>query len=113
MNLKTISWKNNKIKIIDQAKLPGKLEYLYISNIKDLRQAIRKMRVRGAPALGIAGALGVYLGIKDFDGEDAGNFNQRLNVSAVILLLPVRLPTISLGVLKGYAMLLLKINASR
>lgn len=65
MNLQTIDWKNNQIKIIDQTKLPLKLEYLYIKNLKTLWQAIKELKVRGAPALGAAAGLGVYLGIKD------------------------------------------------
>lgn len=65
MEIKTIDWKNNKIKIIAQTLLPGKLKYLYISDLKTLWGAIKRLEVRGAPALGVAGALGVYLGIRD------------------------------------------------
>ncbi|MBN2830839.1 MAG: S-methyl-5-thioribose-1-phosphate isomerase [Candidatus Omnitrophica bacterium] len=78
MSFKTIEYKYGKIKIIDQSKLPDKLEYLYISNIKDLRQAIRRLSVRGAPALGACAELGVYLGIRDFKGNDYGSFIRKL-----------------------------------
>ena len=73
MNIRTIAWINNKIKIIDQTKLPHKLEYIYIDNLKDLWQAIKLMKVRGAPVLGAAAGLGVYLGIR---GSKANNFAQ-------------------------------------
>ncbi|MDD5730621.1 MAG: S-methyl-5-thioribose-1-phosphate isomerase [Candidatus Omnitrophica bacterium] len=72
MDFKTIEWKNNKIKMIDQTQLPQKLVYLHIDNLKTLWQAIKEMKVRGAPALGAAAGLGVYLGVKD---SKAGNFN--------------------------------------
>jgi len=73
MDIRTIEWKNNKIKIIDQTKLPKDLEYVYIKDINSLWMAIRTMRIRGAPALGAAAALGAYLGIKD---SKAKNFKQ-------------------------------------
>ncbi|MFA5275329.1 MAG: S-methyl-5-thioribose-1-phosphate isomerase [Candidatus Omnitrophota bacterium] len=73
MNIRTIEWKNGAIKIIDQTKLPGKLEYLYVKDLKNLKTAIKELKVRGAPALGVAAALGVYVGIK---GSKAKNFKE-------------------------------------
>lgn len=78
MNLETISWQKNKIKIIDQSKLPFKLEYLYIRDIVTLYRAIRRMCIRGAPALGAAAGLGVYLGIKDFRGNNLEDFKRKV-----------------------------------
>jgi len=66
----SILWDEDRIKIIDQTKLPHKLVYIYIENIEQLREAIRNMRIRGAPALGAAGALGVLLGIQNFKAKD-------------------------------------------
>jgi methylthioribose-1-phosphate isomerase len=79
MHLKTLEWRKGRIKIVDQTKLPQSLEYIYIDNIKDLHFAIKKLQVRGAPALGVAGALGVYLGIKDLREESFSGFRQKLN----------------------------------
>ena len=79
MGLKTIEWKRNSIKIIDQTKLPVKLEYLYIQDLKTLWKAIRQLKVRGAPALGAAAALGVYLGIKDSRATDFDSFFRELD----------------------------------
>ncbi len=79
MNIRTIEWKNNAIKIIDQTKLPGKLEYLYIKDLKTLWQAIKELKVRGAPALGAAAALGVYLGIKDLRAKNFFEFRRELD----------------------------------
>ena len=82
MNIRTIDWKNNKVRIIDQTKLPQKLVYLNIGRLKDLWQAIRILRVRGAPALGAAAALGVYLGVRDYPGNDWPGFNRKLEAAA-------------------------------
>ncbi len=70
MNLKTIEWKNNSIRIIDQTKLPGKLVFLEIKDLSLLWKAIKELKVRGAPALGGVAGLGVYLGIKDSQAKD-------------------------------------------
>jgi methylthioribose-1-phosphate isomerase len=79
MSIRTIDWKNNKIRIIDQTRLPQKLVYVNIANLKDLWQAIKIMQVRGAPALGAAAGLGVYLGIKDYPDSDWFGFSRKLN----------------------------------
>ena len=82
MNIRTIDWKNNKIRIIDQTKLPQELVYINIGNLKDLWQAIKTMQVRGAPALGVAAGLGMYLGIKDYVCSDWNRFIRKLNIVA-------------------------------
>ena len=74
MDIKTIEWKNGSIKIIDQTKLPSKLEYIYIKDPESLWQAIKNMKVRGAPALGVAAAFGVYLGLKGSKAKDPRDF---------------------------------------
>jgi len=79
MKLETITWSKNKIKIIDQTKLPLKLEYLYLDNLSSLWQAIKILKVRGAPALGIAAALGVYLGVKDSKATNFRDFWRQLD----------------------------------
>ncbi|MBO4385077.1 MAG: S-methyl-5-thioribose-1-phosphate isomerase [Clostridia bacterium] len=57
--------------IIDQTKLPGKLDYIEIKDRETLFEAIRKLRVRGAPAIGIAAAYGYYLCAReDMNEED-------------------------------------------
>ena len=58
---KTIEWENNKSKMVDQTKIPHAMEYVYIDNTQDMYDAIKTMIVRGAPAIGIAGAHGVAL----------------------------------------------------
>lgn len=78
MNIRTIDWENNRIKLIDQTKLPQNLEYIYIKDLKELWQAIKLMKIRGAPALGAAAGLGVYLGIKDLKAKNFSQFKKEL-----------------------------------
>jgi methylthioribose-1-phosphate isomerase len=70
----TIIWTRGCVKIIDQTRLPRKCEYLYCRDVSALWEAIRRLRVRGAPALGVAAAFGVLLGIKTFSGRDCDAF---------------------------------------
>ena len=70
MYIETIRWKKNALNIIDQTQLPEKLRILKLRDIKEVWGAIKKLRVRGAPAIGIAGAFGVYLGIRNFKIND-------------------------------------------
>lgn len=79
MEIRTIEWKNNGVKIIDQTKLPLELRYLYIKDLKTLWKAIKELKVRGAPALGLAGASGVYLGIKDSKAKNFRDFSKELD----------------------------------
>jgi len=82
MNIKTIEWINNRIKLIDQTRLPARFKHIYISDVKKLWLAIKKMQVRGAPALGAAAALGVYLGIRK---SQANNFTQFKNKLEIVI----------------------------
>lgn len=79
MKISTIEWKNNKVRIIDQTKLPTKLEYMNIDKVEELWSAIKLLKVRGAPALGAAAALGVYLGIKGAQAKDFNTFARELD----------------------------------
>ncbi|MCK4881501.1 MAG: S-methyl-5-thioribose-1-phosphate isomerase, partial [Candidatus Omnitrophica bacterium] len=74
MSIPTISWVNGNVKIIDQTKLPLKLQYITCRDVKTLWKAIKVLSVRGAPALGVSAAFGVLLGIKTFKGNDRKRF---------------------------------------
>lgn len=66
--MKTLEWEDNRLKLIDQRKLPDELAYVYCDNYKDVIVAIKDMTVRGAPAIGVAAAFGMALGY--LAGED-------------------------------------------
>ncbi len=63
----TITWENGRLRIIDQTKLPAELSYIYCDTIQDVWDAIKQLKVRGAPAIGIAAAFGVLVGLRDAD----------------------------------------------
>ena len=50
--------------IIDQTLLPNRVEYLSLTRTEDIFEAIRSLRVRGAPAIGVAAGFGAYLAAK-------------------------------------------------
>lgn len=62
--VKTIEWTGSAVRIIDQTRLPHAQIYLDIHTPEEMIAAIRAMRIRGAPALGVAGAYGVALGAR-------------------------------------------------
>ncbi len=74
--IKTIQYIHDAVRIIDQTKLPAKLVYEDCRNLKSLIFAIKTLKVRGAPALGVAAAFGVVLGVKDVTGNDRTRFIQ-------------------------------------
>jgi len=78
LSVKTIEWIEGKIKIIDQTKLPGELKYIYCKDVRDLREAISSLRIRGAPALGIAGALGVILEMQKSSARNYPDFKREM-----------------------------------
>lgn len=75
----TIEWKNDKARLIDQTKLPGDLVYIDCKDVKTLWRAIKKLQVRGAPAIGIAASLGVVLGIKNSKSKNFSDFIKELD----------------------------------
>ncbi|MGM0545287.1 MAG: S-methyl-5-thioribose-1-phosphate isomerase [Bacteroidota bacterium] len=63
--IQSIEWRNDHVRILDQTYLPGREVYSDIRDVGRMWEAIKKLRIRGAPAIGIAAAYGLYLGIKD------------------------------------------------
>jgi methylthioribose-1-phosphate isomerase len=72
--IKTIEWKNERVVMIDQRVLPHREVYRVCRDYEEVAQAIREMVIRGAPAIGVAAAMGVALGAsksqeKNFDRQ--------------------------------------------
>ncbi|MFB4290461.1 S-methyl-5-thioribose-1-phosphate isomerase [Nonomuraea sp. ATR24] len=59
--MRTIDWVDGAVELIDQTRLPAECVTLRLHTVDELVEAIRRLAVRGAPALGVAGALGVVL----------------------------------------------------
>jgi len=79
MPLPTITWENNAVCIIDQTKLPLEKIFITISTKEKMWEAIKMLKIRGAPAIGIAAAFGVYLGIRDYNSSSFEGFLKKLN----------------------------------
>jgi len=62
-SLRTIEWKDNTLIMIDQTKLPTKLEFVKFTDYQDVANAIKTLVVRGAPAIGVSGAFGMALAV--------------------------------------------------
>lgn len=75
----TLRWKADKLEILDQTLLPGKVSYIACSNAKDVWNAIKKLKVRGAPAIGIAAGYGVYLGVRKSRTKDYKTFKAEVD----------------------------------
>jgi methylthioribose-1-phosphate isomerase len=68
-----IEWKDGKVIMLDQSKLPLEITYIECSDYRTVAEGIKKLRIRGAPAIGIAAAMGIALGAQRIE---AGNFRQ-------------------------------------
>ncbi|KPK75645.1 MAG: methylthioribose-1-phosphate isomerase [Phycisphaerae bacterium SM23_30] len=67
VNIKTIKWvggMDGHVELIDQTLLPGEFRVIKIKDVETVRQAIKRLQVRGAPAIGIAAAFGAVLGLR-------------------------------------------------
>ena len=69
-SFKTIEWKDDKVIMIDQRKLPGEETYIECDTYEDVAESIRSMVIRGAPAIGVAAAMGIALGALKADTDD-------------------------------------------
>ena len=78
MAFSTIEWDNGRIKLIDQTLLPNEFKHIYCEDLPSIWEAIKSLRVRGAPAIGIAGALGAVLGIWDSSADTYEEFSSQL-----------------------------------
>ncbi len=66
MKHETMAFKDESLELIDQRKLPGKIEYFRAEDYREVKFAISEMVVRGAPAIGATGAYGLYLAALEY-----------------------------------------------
>src|SRR2546423_6447145 len=89
--IKTIEWTDAGVRMIDQRKLPTVEEYPVSGTYQQVADAIRAMVVRGAPAIGVAAAMGLALGIRD---SNASSMEQlRTEFDAIAQTLAATRPT--------------------
>ncbi|MBW2028238.1 MAG: S-methyl-5-thioribose-1-phosphate isomerase [Deltaproteobacteria bacterium] len=78
----TIRWLDNKVEMIDQRKLPHRLEWYTCRGHGDIVRAIEKMVIRGAPAIGIAAAMGMALGARSIKDRSYRGFRAKFRKMA-------------------------------
>ena len=74
MTIRPLQWKNDRVFLLDQRILPEKELYLECRTYHDVAQAIKKMVVRGAPAVGVAAAMGIALGVQAIPEKNKKEF---------------------------------------
>jgi methylthioribose-1-phosphate isomerase len=74
VSFETIEWKNGQVVMIDQRVLPREEKYPAFSTAEEVAQAIEQMVIRGAPAIGVAAAMGVALGAREAAARGGKNF---------------------------------------
>jgi len=78
INNPPIEWLGNRLKILDQTMLPREEVYLELSRYQDIASAITELKIRGAPAIGVAAAYGVALGALEIKAKSRDDFLEKL-----------------------------------
>ena len=76
--IKPIEWKDNQVLMLDQRVLPWQEKWLHLTSYKDVAKGIKDMAIRGAPAIGVAAAMGLALGALKINTKDYGRFMTEL-----------------------------------
>jgi methylthioribose-1-phosphate isomerase len=84
--LTTIAWENDGVKLIDQTKLPESLEYITCKNHLEVADAIKRLAIRGAPAIGVAAAMGLALCASNSTSNNKARMMEELGFAYDILL---------------------------
>ncbi len=77
--IKTIEWTKDGVRMLDQRLLPTEEKYLMLRSYEEVADAIRKMAVRGAPAIGVSAAMGVALGASQSVGTSIADLEDDFN----------------------------------
>ena len=79
MSFRTIEWRDDAVIMIDQTRLPFEEVYNSYTDFKLVAEAIRTMVIRGAPAIGVAAAMGIALGARDIIADTSESFFRQLD----------------------------------
>ena len=82
---KTIEWTSDGVRMIDQTRLPGEEVYRTCRNYQEVAEAIRAMVIRGAPAIGVAAAMGVALGVRSSSARSVQDLRSDFAVIAEVI----------------------------
>ena len=76
--VKTIEWADGKVVMLDQSKLPIEVAYIECENYLKVAEGIKRLWIRGAPAIGIATAMGIALAAQEINADDYDSFARKL-----------------------------------
>ena len=76
--IKTVEWTKDGVRMLDQRLLPSEETYLMLRSYDEVAEAIKKMVIRGAPAIGIAAAMGIALGASQSVGTSVADLEDDL-----------------------------------
>ncbi|MEE8470743.1 MAG: S-methyl-5-thioribose-1-phosphate isomerase [Dehalococcoidia bacterium] len=76
---KIIEWLGDRIKVIDQTRLPHEEVFLELNNYREVAEAIKELRIRGAPDIGVAAAYGFALGAQKIEARSKDEFLDKLS----------------------------------
>jgi len=79
LRFKTLEWADNYLRILDQTRLPEETVYLDCDTVDKIATAIKDLKVRGAPAIGIAAAFGVVVGMRSQSFQSWKEYEERLS----------------------------------
>jgi methylthioribose-1-phosphate isomerase len=85
-NLEPVRWRNNGLEVVDQTLLPAKLAYVRLVSVEQVCAAIKTMKVRGAPLIGVVGAYGLVLSLKKIRTHDLAEARTQLRKWADLLI---------------------------
>lgn len=78
-SFRSLEWKDNKLYLLDQTRLLHYKEMIICNTYKETAEAIKAMKVRGAPAIGVSAAYGIVLGMKACEAKDHNEFFRHLD----------------------------------
>ncbi len=82
----TIAWKDNKVVMLDQSRLPLEVKFIECADYQTVAEGIKRLWIRGAPAIGIAAAMGIALGAQDIRADGFDDFTGKLETVMQVLL---------------------------
>ena len=86
MPIEPIEWLGDRVRILDQTKLPQEEVYLELGRHQDIASAITELEIRGAPAIGVAGAYAVALGALKIKAASKSDFLIKLRAISLSLI---------------------------
>jgi methylthioribose-1-phosphate isomerase len=84
-SLVSVQWVDDHLKLLDQTLLPNEILFMDLHSIEEAWAAIKYLHVRGAPAIGMTAAYGLYLGMRNSEASDRANFDQEVKEKAAYL----------------------------